>query len=56
MSGAGAHKRGQHLAIRCATLRRQGLTLSEVALAAGIKKEQVNAKIALGERLMSLVE
>jgi len=31
MSGAGAHKRGQQLAIRCAKLRREGLSLSEVA-------------------------
>ena len=56
MSGAGAHKRGQHLAIRCAKLRREGLSLSEVALATGIKKEQANAKIILGERLLSLEE
>lgn len=56
MSGAGAHKRGRQLAIRCAKLRREGLSLSEVAQAAGIKKEQANAKITLGERLLSLVE
>ncbi|SEB72688.1 hypothetical protein SAMN05216178_2022 [Pseudomonas saponiphila] len=56
MSGTGAHKRGQHLAIRCAKLRRDGLTLSEVAQATGIRKEQANAKIILGERLLSLVE
>ncbi|QYM99534.1 MULTISPECIES: hypothetical protein [Pseudomonas] len=56
MSGTGAHKRGQHLAIRCAKLRREGLSLSEVAQATGIKKEQANAKIILGERLLSLVE
>ncbi|CAI8811867.1 Sigma70_r4_2 domain-containing protein [Pseudomonas chlororaphis] len=56
MSGAGAHKRGQQLAIRCAKLRHEGLSLSEVVQATGIKKEQANAKIALGERLLSLVE
>ncbi|MBP5119602.1 hypothetical protein HUS85_27585 [Pseudomonas protegens] len=56
MSGAGAHKRGQQLAIRCAKLRREGLSLSEVAQATGIKKEQVNAKVTLGERLLSLDE
>ncbi|WP_178116148.1 hypothetical protein [Pseudomonas sp. LD120] len=56
MSGAGAHKRGQQLAIRCAKLRREGLSLSEVAQATGIKKEQANAKITLGERLLSLIE
>lgn len=56
MSGIGAHKRGQHLAIRCAKLRREGLSLSEIAQAAGVSKEQVNAKITLGERLLSLVE
>ncbi|WP_430444869.1 MAG: hypothetical protein ACQZ2J_27660 [Pseudomonas piscis] len=56
MSGAGAHKRGQQLAIRCAKLRREGLSLSEVAELTGIRKEQANAKIILGERLLSLVE
>ncbi|MCE4058395.1 hypothetical protein [Pseudomonas sp. Au-Pse12] len=29
MSGAGAHKRGQQLTIRCAKLRREGPSLSE---------------------------
>ncbi|POA52145.1 MULTISPECIES: hypothetical protein [unclassified Pseudomonas] len=56
MSGAGAHKRGQQLAIRCAKLRRDGLSLSEVAQTNGIKKEQANPKIILRERLLSLVE
>lgn len=56
MSGAGAHKRGQQLAIRCAKLRREGLSLSEIADLTGIRKEQANAKIILGERLLSLVE
>ncbi|MFJ2362510.1 hypothetical protein ACIPIN_02120 [Pseudomonas sp. NPDC087697] len=56
MSGHGAHLRGQHLAKRCAKLRREGLPLSEVARIAGVTKEQVSAKILLGERLLSLVE
>lgn len=56
MSGAGAHKRGQQLAIRCAKLRREGVSLSEIARITSINKEQVNAKVTLGERLLSLVE
>lgn len=56
MSGAGAHKRGQQLAIRCAKLRREGVSLSEIARLTSINKEQVNAKVTLGERLLSLVE
>ncbi|WP_177409195.1 MULTISPECIES: hypothetical protein [unclassified Pseudomonas] len=56
MSGAGAHKRGQQLAIRCAKLRREGMSLSEIARLTSINKEQVNAKVTLGERLLSLVE
>lgn len=56
MSGYGAHLRGQHLAKRCAKLRREGLSLSEVARIAGVTKEQVSTKILLGERLLSLAE
>ncbi|EJM09779.1 hypothetical protein PMI21_05511 [Pseudomonas sp. GM18] len=56
MSGHGAHLRGQNLAKRCAKLRREGLPLTEVAQIAGVTREQVAAKIKLGERLLSLEE
>ena len=56
MSGSGAHKRSQHLAIRCAKLRAEGLTLSEIAELVGIDKDKVNTRIELGKRLISLGE
>jgi hypothetical protein len=37
-------------------LRRGGLTLREIAELVGIEKEQVPARIELGERLLSLEE
>ena len=56
MSGSGGLKRSQHLAIRCAKLREEGLTLSEIAKLVGIEKDKVNTRIELGRRLMSLGE
>lgn len=56
MSGSGALKRSQHLAIRCAKLREEGLTLSEIAKLVGIEKDKVNTRIELGKRLLSLGE
>ena len=56
MSGLNANKRSQHLAIRCAKLREEGLTLSEIANLVGIEKDKVNTRIELGKRLLSLGE
>lgn len=56
MSGLNANKRSQHLAIRCANLREEGLTLSEIAKLVGIEKGKVNSRIELGKRLLSLGE
>lgn len=56
MSGSGGLKRSQHLAIRCALLREEGLTLSEIAKLVGIEKDRVNTRIELGKRLLSLGE
>jgi DNA-binding CsgD family transcriptional regulator len=52
MSGSGAQKRSQALAIRCARLRDEGYSLSEIAGIVGIDKEKVNTRIELGRRLM----
>lgn len=56
MSGSGAEKRAHANAKRCAKLRRDGLTLKQIADQVGIEKEQVAARIKLGERLLSLGE
>lgn len=56
MQGRGAEKRSHAKAKRCARLRRGGLTLREIAELVGIEKEQVPARIELGERLLSLEE
>lgn len=56
MSGSGALKRSQHLSIRCALLREEGLTLSEIAKIVGIEKDKINTRIELGKRLISLGE
>lgn len=54
MSGYGANKRSQALAIRCYNLRQEGLTLSEIADLVGIDRDKVRTRIILGERLESL--
>lgn len=56
MSGSGALKRSQHLAIRCAKLREEGYALSEIANLVGIEKDKVTTRIELGKRLISLGE
>lgn len=56
MSGSEALKRSQHLAVRCAKLREEGLTLYEIANLVGIEKDKVNTRIELGKRLISLGE
>jgi DNA-directed RNA polymerase specialized sigma24 family protein len=56
LSGSNALKRSQHLAIRCAKLRAEGLTLSEIAKLVGVEKDKVNTRIELGKRLLSLGE
>lgn len=50
----GSEKRSRALAKRAALLRRQGLTLSQVAAQIGVAKEFVASRIKLGERLLSL--
>ena len=52
MSGSGANKRSQALAIRCYNLRQEGLTLSEIADLVGIDRDKVFTRVQLGERLM----
>lgn len=54
--GSGAEKRSHALAKRCARLRRDGLSLQEIAGTVGLPKDQVPARIKLGERLLSLEE
>lgn len=56
MSGEGAMKRQQAAAKRCAKLRRDGRTLSEIASITGTDRARVAARITLGERLLSLEE
>ncbi len=52
--GSGSEKRSHALAKRCARLRRDGLSLQAIADLVGIHKDQVPARIQLGERLLSL--
>lgn len=56
MSGSGSTLRAQSLAKRCAKLREQGCTIGEIAELTGISREKVNARIELGQRLLSLKE
>ena len=51
MSGSGAIKRNQALALRCADLRSQGWTYRNIAEAVGKKPEQIKNLVILGERL-----
>ena len=52
--GSGSKKRSHALAKRCVRLRRDGLSLQAIADLVGIHKDQVPARIQLGERLLSL--
>ena len=52
--GSGSEKRSHALAKRCVRLRRDGLSLQAIADLVGIHKDQVPARIKLGERLLSL--
>ena len=52
--GNGSEKRSHALAKRCARLRRHGISLQAIADLVGIHKDQVPARIKLGERLLSL--
>lgn len=54
MSRSGAVKRYHAVAKRCAKLRREGWTLSQIAQFTGIEKYQAKSRIELGERLLSL--
>ena len=54
MSGKAAAKRRHAVAKRCARLRQQHLSLSEIAEATGIERDKVATNIQLGERLLSL--
>lgn len=56
MPGSGAQKRSQAQAIRCYNLRQEGFTLSQIADIVCIDKEEVRARILLGERLVQLGE
>lgn len=49
--GSGAHKRSHALAIRCAKLREQGLSLGEIAEVTGVDRDKIKARIELGQRL-----
>ena len=51
MSGSGAEKRNNALAIRCAKLAAQGWTHRNIAETVGKKPEQIKALILKGERL-----
>lgn len=54
MSGSGAQKRSHAIAIRCAKLRAQGMTLGEIAKATGIDRDKIKARIDLGQRLIGV--
>jgi len=56
MSGSGANKRSQALAIRCFNLRKEGLSISEIAELVGLGRDKVYTRIQLGERLVSIQE
>ena len=51
MSGSGAIKRKQVLAMRCAKLVSQGWTYRNIAETVGKKPEQIKDLVILGERL-----
>lgn len=56
MSGSGAHKRSQHLAISD-NVKPSALSLAHlIAKLVGIEKDKVNVRIELGKRLLSLGE
>ncbi len=54
MSGSGAQKRNNALALRCAGLAAMGWTHRGIAELVGKKPEQIKALILKGERLNSL--
>lgn len=54
MPGKGAQKRSQALAIRCAKLRAEGLSLSDISEITGVPRDRVRDRITLGERLISM--
>lgn len=56
MSGGGAEKRGHAVAKRCAKLKREGLTHSQISEVTGVKRELLHTRIQLGERLLSIDE
>lgn len=56
MAGKAAGKRSHAVAKRAARLRRDGLSLTQIAEATEIPREQVKSRIDLGERLLQLEE
>lgn len=54
MSGSGANKRNQALAIRCYNLRQEGLTITAISELVGLDRDKVYTRIILGERLSNL--
>lgn len=56
MSGSGAQKRSQALAMRIAVLKRTGLTHRIIAEMVGKKPEQIKTLVALGERLIDAAD
>ena len=52
MSGSGAQKRQQVLAIRCAKLAAQGWTHRNIAEIVGKRPEQIKGLVLAGERLL----
>lgn len=54
MSGGASAKRAHAVAKRAAKLRRDGLSLGQIAEATGIDRDKVAARIELGERLLQV--
>ena len=53
---SGYEKRSRALAMRCAKLRDEGLSLGEIAKLVGLDKEKVANRIDLGRRLREVRE
>lgn len=56
MAGKSSTKRRNAVTKRCARLRAEGYSLSEISEATGIPRDKVKARILLGERLISVEE
>lgn len=56
MAGKASEKRAHAVAKRCARLRAEGMSLSAIAALTEVPRDQVRARIVLGERLLSVQE